>query len=88
MQLILTVIDYDGTSSSEPIGKVTICCSSSGTELRHWVAMLTYPRRPIAQWHKLKEPEDADDENKDDNKFDRLISQLDTKKVKGFLKGF
>ena len=56
--------------------------------MRHWVAMLTYPRRPIAQWHKLKEPEDADDENKDDNKFDRLISQLDTKKVKGFLKGF
>ena len=87
MQLILTVIDYDGTSPSEPIGKVTLCCSSSGTELRHWVTMLTYPRSHIAQWHKLKEPEDSDDE-KDDNKFDRLLSQLDTQKVKGFFKGF
>ncbi|CAF5066921.1 unnamed protein product, partial [Rotaria sp. Silwood1] len=27
-------------------------------ELRHWSDMIASPRRPIAQWHALKEPGD------------------------------
>lgn len=29
------------------------------TELRHWMDMLASPRRPIAQWHSLKDPEEC-----------------------------
>jgi len=32
---------------------------SSGTELRHWNDMIASPRRPIATWHTLKDPEDG-----------------------------
>ncbi|KAL7668516.1 hypothetical protein ACOME3_009214 [Neoechinorhynchus agilis] len=58
VQLILTVIDYDRIGTSEPIGKVSLGCSATGTALRHWSDMLASPRRPIAQWHKLTSMED------------------------------
>jgi len=51
----ITVVDYDRIGTSEPIGKVVLGCSVSGTELRHWMDMLASPRRPIAQWHSLKD---------------------------------
>ncbi|CAF3334086.1 unnamed protein product [Rotaria socialis] len=57
VQLVLNVIDYDRIGTSEPIGKVTLGCRSTGSELRHWSDMLASPRRPIAQWHALKDPE-------------------------------
>lgn len=58
--LVVTVVDYDRVGSSDPIGKVVLGCSApSGSELRHWMDMLASPRRPIAQWHTLKDPEDA-----------------------------
>ena len=60
VQVIITVTDYDRIGTSDPIGKVVLGCSSEGTELRHWSDMLASPRRPIAQWHTLKEPEDGD----------------------------
>ncbi|XP_076445326.1 synaptotagmin-1 isoform X1 [Babylonia areolata] len=53
--LIITCVDYDRIGTSEPIGRVTLGCSSTGTELRHWSDMLANPRRPIAQWHTLQE---------------------------------
>jgi synaptotagmin-1 len=60
VQVIITVTDYDRIGTSDPIGKVVLGCTSEGTELRHWSYMLASPRRPIAQWHTLKEPEDGD----------------------------
>ncbi|XP_043229824.1 synaptotagmin 1-like isoform X3 [Amphibalanus amphitrite] len=60
VQLVVTVVDYDRIGTSEPIGKCVLGCTASGTELRHWSDMLASPRRPIAQWHTLKDPEDGD----------------------------
>jgi len=34
---------------------VAVGCSATGTELKHWSDMLANPRRPIAQWHTLRE---------------------------------
>ncbi|XP_075587764.1 synaptotagmin-1 isoform X1 [Dermatophagoides farinae] len=59
VQLVVTVVDYDRIGTSEPIGKVVLGCNASGTELRHWMDMLASPRRPIAQWHSLKDPDDG-----------------------------
>ncbi|CAL1263509.1 unnamed protein product [Larinioides sclopetarius] len=61
VQLVVTVVDYDRIGTSEPIGKVVMGCNASGTELRHWMDMLASPRRPIAQWHSLKDPTDSMD---------------------------
>uniref|UniRef100_A0AAR5PYL1 C2 domain-containing protein n=1 Tax=Dendroctonus ponderosae TaxID=77166 RepID=A0AAR5PYL1_DENPD len=58
VNLVITVVDYDRIGTSEPIGKVVLGYNASGTELRHWSDMLASPRRPIAQWHTLKDPED------------------------------
>lgn len=60
IQLVVTVVDYDRIGTSEPIGRVILGYNASGTELRHWSDMLASPRRPIAQWHTLKDPEDAE----------------------------
>lgn len=60
VQLVVTVVDYDRIGTSEPIGRCILGCNASGTELRHWSDMLASPRRPIAQWHTLKDPEDGD----------------------------
>ena len=57
VQLLITVVDYDRVGASEPIGKVQLGCDSKGPELRHWSEMLATPRRPVAQWHTLKEIE-------------------------------
>lgn len=59
VQLVITVVDYDRIGTSEPIGKVVMGGNASGTELRHWTDMLASPRRPIAQWHSLKDPLDS-----------------------------
>ncbi|XKL66882.1 hypothetical protein PGB90_010302 [Kerria lacca] len=58
VNLVITVVDYDRIGTSEPIGKVVLGYNANGTELRHWSDMLASPRRPIAQWHTLKDPED------------------------------
>ncbi|CAO1358349.1 unnamed protein product [Diamesa hyperborea] len=58
VNLVVTVVDYDRIGTSEPIGKVALGYNASGTELRHWSDMLASPRRPIAQWHTLKDPEE------------------------------
>lgn len=51
----MTVVDYDRIGTSEPIGHVAVGCAATGTELKHWSDMLANPRRPIAQWHTLRE---------------------------------
>lgn len=58
VQLVVTVVDYDRIGTSEPIGRVILGCNSTGSALRHWSDMLASPRRPIAQWHTLQEPDD------------------------------
>ena len=55
VQLVLTVVDYDRIGTSDPIGRVLLGSKASGAEFRHWSDMLANPRRPIAQWHPLKE---------------------------------
>uniref|UniRef100_A0A336M513 CSON010086 protein n=1 Tax=Culicoides sonorensis TaxID=179676 RepID=A0A336M513_CULSO len=60
VNLVVTVVDYDRIGTSEPIGKCVLGMNATGTELRHWSDMLASPRRPIAQWHTLKDPEDGD----------------------------
>ncbi|XP_017154834.1 synaptotagmin 1 isoform X5 [Drosophila miranda] len=59
--LVVTVVDYDRIGTSEPIGRCILGCMGTGTELRHWSDMLASPRRPIAQWHTLKDPEETDE---------------------------
>lgn len=59
VQLVVTVVDYDRIGTSDPIGKVVLGCGANGSELRHWSDMLASPRRPIAQWHTLKDPDDG-----------------------------
>ena len=44
------------------LGKLVLGCCASGTELRHWTDMLANPRRPIAQWHVLKDVCDKNDD--------------------------
>ncbi|XP_076370132.1 synaptotagmin 1-like isoform X2 [Tachypleus tridentatus] len=61
VQLLVTVVDYDRIGTSDPIGNVILGCNATGTELRHWMDMLASPRRPIAQWHSLKEPAEGGD---------------------------
>ncbi|CAF3995271.1 unnamed protein product [Rotaria sordida] len=58
VKLLIIVVDYDRIGTSEPIGKVVLGCRTTGSELRHWSDMLASPRRPIAQWHALKDPGD------------------------------
>jgi len=50
-------VDYDRVGASEPIGKVLLGCDQKGPEGRHWTEMLASPRRPVAQWHTLKDIE-------------------------------
>lgn len=59
--MVFTVVDYDRLGQSEPIGKIVLgCdCTTGDSERRHWMDMLGSPRRPIAQWHSLKDFESA-----------------------------
>ncbi len=66
--MLVTVVDYDRIGTSDPIGKVLLGCNVQGSELRHWGDMLASPRRPIAQWHTLKDPEDGKPEEPKDGK--------------------
>ena len=54
------VVDYDRIGACDPIGKVEVGPNCQGNELRHWMDMLASPRRPIAQWHSLKDIEDGE----------------------------
>ncbi|TSM36106.1 Synaptotagmin-1 [Bagarius yarrelli] len=58
--VVVTVFDYDKIGKNDAIGKLFIGSKASGTELKHWSDMLANPRRPIAQWHTLKEEEEID----------------------------
>lgn len=47
-------------STCDPIGRCEAGPNCQGAELRHWMDMLANPRRPIAQWHSLVDPEEGD----------------------------
>uniref|UniRef100_A0A2P2ID37 Synaptotagmin 1 n=1 Tax=Hirondellea gigas TaxID=1518452 RepID=A0A2P2ID37_9CRUS len=57
--LQVTVVDYDRIGHSDVIGTVVLGVNAKGGELRHWAEMVAAPRRPIAHWHKLKDPDEA-----------------------------
>ena len=56
--LVVSLLSSDNVTSPQPkmLGKV-IVGPVSGTNLgrKHWEAMLSTPRRPIAQWHTVTE---------------------------------
>ncbi|XP_053206182.1 synaptotagmin 1-like [Panonychus citri] len=55
----ILVVDYDRIGTCDPIGMVEVGPNCQGNELRHWMDMLASPRRPIAQWHSLKDPDEG-----------------------------
>lgn len=56
--IVLTVLDYDRIGTCDPIGKIAVGPNQEGKSLQHWQEMINTPRRPIAQWHSLKDPEE------------------------------
>lgn len=52
--LAVTVMDWDHVGRNEPIGGIVLGSKSGPGESKHWGEMLTKPRTPILQWHKLK----------------------------------
>lgn len=52
--LAITVMDWDNVGRNEPIGGIVLGSRSGPTEAKHWGEMLTKPRTPVTQWHKLK----------------------------------
>lgn len=52
--LAVTVMDFDNIGRNEPIGGLVLSSRSGPTEAKQWGDMLTKPRTPIFQWHKLK----------------------------------
>lgn len=56
--LVVSVMASDDINSTQPkmLGKL-IVGPESGNNLgrKHWEAMLTTPRRPVAQWHSIEE---------------------------------
>lgn len=55
--IIVSVMTYGQTNSSpKMLGKVIVGPESDNNLGRkHWEAMLTSPRKPIAQWHTLNQ---------------------------------
>ncbi|CAG7734222.1 unnamed protein product [Allacma fusca] len=62
--IILTILDYDRIGTCDPIGKVAVGSNQEGKGREHWMAMVNTPRRPIAQWHELRDPEEFKPEKK------------------------
>ncbi|XP_076363459.1 synaptotagmin-7-like isoform X2 [Tachypleus tridentatus] len=52
--LAIIVMDFDTVGRNEAIGKVVLSSRSGPTEAKHWGDMLSKPRTPISQWHRLK----------------------------------
>lgn len=52
--LAITVMDWDNVGRNEPIGGIVLSSKSGPAEAKHWGEMLTKPRTPCIQWHKLK----------------------------------
>ncbi|XP_076344368.1 synaptotagmin-7-like [Tachypleus tridentatus] len=52
--LVVTVMDFDTVGRNEAIGQVILSSRSGPTETKHWGDMLSKPRSPISQWHRLK----------------------------------
>lgn len=74
VHIIVTVYDYDLIGTSDPIGKCSVGLNQAGQGQSHWMDMMNTPRRPIANWHTLRDPEEPKpekpkkDEKKDDKK--------------------
>ncbi|XP_059469596.1 synaptotagmin-10-like [Neocloeon triangulifer] len=55
VSLLIKVLDYDRVGSNELLGCAGIGAQIAGLGREHWLQMLDSPRRPVAQWHPLKE---------------------------------
>ena len=55
--IVVSVMTYgDSAGQSKTLGKVVVGPKSANNLGRkHWEAMLTSPRKPVAQWHLLSE---------------------------------
>ena len=75
--------DYDLIGSSDPIGKILLGMSSPyPTGVRHWCEMLAAPRRPIANWHTLQDPEEPKEEKDKDKDKEKEKDKEKDKKCK------
>ncbi|XP_054717805.1 synaptotagmin-7-like [Uloborus diversus] len=52
--MAITVMDWDNVGRNEAIGGIVLGSKCGPTEAKHWGEMLTKPRTPVVQWHKLK----------------------------------
>lgn len=64
VHIFVTVYDYDLIGSSDPIGKCSVGLNQTGQGQSHWMDMMNTPRRPIANWHTLRDPEEPKPEPK------------------------
>ncbi|XP_030055300.1 synaptotagmin-9 [Microcaecilia unicolor] len=55
ISLSIAVMDYDRVGHNEVIGMCQVGNNAERLGQDHWNEMLTYPRKPIAHWHPLKE---------------------------------
>jgi hypothetical protein len=58
------------------------------TGVRHWCEMLAAPRRPIANWHTLQDPEEPKEEKDKDKDKDKENKDSDKKESKKCMKSF
>lgn len=68
VHIIVTVYDYDLIGTSDPIGRCSVGLNQPGQGAQHWMDMMNTPRRPIANWHTLKDPEPPKPEKPDKKK--------------------
>lgn len=73
VHIIVTVYDYDLIGTSDPIGRCSVGLNQQGQGQSHWMDMMNTPRRPIANWHTLRDPEEPKPEKpkKDDKKDEK-----------------
>ncbi|UYV63894.1 SYT11 [Cordylochernes scorpioides] len=54
ISLEFVAIDWDRVMKNEVIGRLELSNKAAGGALRHWKEVQTWPRRQIAEWHKLR----------------------------------
>uniref|UniRef100_UPI00358F7D97 synaptotagmin-2-like n=1 Tax=Myxine glutinosa TaxID=7769 RepID=UPI00358F7D97 len=61
VQLVLSVVHNGGLKPNTCIGRVMVGNDATGGGLQHWNDMSLNPRRPVAQWHPLQQPDEVKD---------------------------
>uniref|UniRef100_A0A7N4NQ55 Synaptotagmin 8 n=1 Tax=Sarcophilus harrisii TaxID=9305 RepID=A0A7N4NQ55_SARHA len=59
VDLLVSVWGRGRASRARPLGRLLLGGRAAGQQLRHWSDMLAHARRPVAQWHRLRPPEEV-----------------------------